>query len=87
MHEVHTFLQNKHKTAVTFPFEMGMYTCKSASDAKTAGNELSRYNLKFLMEKRSYNPWGQLASTLGKRSIHTPSVEDFWSSYEDEFEV
>lgn len=87
LHEVHTFLRNKHKAIVTFPFEMGMYTCKSTSDAKNTSNELSRYNIKFLAEKRSYNPWGQLASTLGRRSIHTPLVEDFWSSCEDEFEV
>jgi hypothetical protein len=47
-HEVHALLCVRHKFALKFPFTMGIYTCKLATDAKLMNNKLLKLNLKYL---------------------------------------
>ena len=39
-YEVHVFLRNRKKAAFTFPFELGIYRCRSSADAKAMIEEL-----------------------------------------------
>lgn len=48
---------------------------------------MERLNLKYLVERHSYDPWGHFSARLGGRSSHKPSMENYWFNYEDEFEV
>jgi hypothetical protein len=87
MYEVHIFLKNRGNAAFTFPFELGIYRCKSSVDAKAMSEELSRYNLKWFTERNSYDPRGTFASHLSQNSAHVPTIEEFLANCDDEFKV
>lgn len=50
-------------------------------------NELSKIHLKYLSEKRSYDPLGHYATQLDRSHSHRPALEDFLVNFKDEFEV
>lgn len=86
-HDVHTVLRNRKKPVLSFPFGLGIYTCRLVADAKSMGDELSKLGLKPYNERRSYDPHGVFAAQLEKNYAHLPALEDFWANCRDEFEV
>lgn len=61
---VHSFLHHRHKIAVPFPFIWGIFSYKIAADCKYMMCELERYNFKYYIKRRSYDPLGHYAARL-----------------------
>lgn len=85
--KVHTHLLLKKKTTVNFLVKMGLYRCRLTVDAKLRSQETVRHNLKYLIERRSYDPRGLYAAHLEQHSSHKSSLEDYWVNCDDEYEV
>lgn len=66
---------------------MGLYRCKTTVDAKVMCQETARLNLKYLIERRSYDPRGLYAAHLEQHSSHESSIKDYWVNCDDEFDV
>lgn len=86
-HGVHTVLRNRKKPSLHFPLGLGIYTCRTAADARTIGEELDKFGLKSYSERRSFDPHGVYTGRLEKNYNHIPALEDFWANCADEFEV
>lgn len=77
LYDVQSHLRNKRKPTANFPLQMSIYRCKTIVDAKAMGHELERLNLKYLVERCSYDPWGHYSARLGDRSYQKSSMEDY----------
>lgn len=87
MHDVHRLLRHRHRPSINFPLQFGMYWCKTAVDAKVAGQELEQYHLKYLIEARAYDLSSHYTTRLAGSIFHEPSMEDYWANCADDFEV
>jgi len=79
----------KKGSCISFPIELGHYSCQSKSDALNLKVNLKKFNFQFFTARSQFDNKGFVRDNLdfGTGLSHTPKLEDYWEDCSDEFEV